>query len=382
MVQDTLSVGLVIDDNLDSTAGVQQFTLTIGRELSKRGHKVRYLTSETSDSHPDADKIYSLSKTVHARMNGNRVGTPLPASKSTIKNILQKENFDVIHVTTPYSPLLAGKVIVSTKAAVVGTFHIAVDTAVAGIGAFVLAALQWRSLRRFDYWTAVSLAAENFAKTYYRITPHEITPNPIELARFQQPKIPAALRSEKIVIVFLGRLVERKGAGYLLKAIASLPKDMQERIEVRIGGGGALRSKLEKFVEDQELQKTVSFYGFIEEDDKAAFLAAADICVFPSTGGECFGISLLEGMAVGSSAVIAGDNQGYQTILGNGMNVLIVPTDTDAFASRLADLIQNEDERNEIIAWQTEEVKKYDVSVVVDQIESVYRKAIAANTER
>ncbi len=374
----SLKIGFVIDDTLDSTDGVQQFTLGLGRQLHKMGHQIRYLTSEASEDHPEGKYIYRLSRAVKARMNGNRVGTPLPASKRKIRAILEKEQFDILHVTTPYSPVLAGRVIsaASDDTAIVGTFHIAVDTPVAEYGAKLLSWLQFRSLSRFDYWTAVSDAAVEFAKTCYRIVPEVITPNPIDFQAYYKPKKLATYKTDKFRIAFLGRLVERKGAQHLLSAIALLPKAVIADLDVAIGGNGPLRQDLEKFVVDQKLGDNVTFFGFIPEADKASFLDSAELACFPSTAGECFGISLLEGMAVGSTAVVGGYNKGYVTVLGDSKLSLVEAANHKLFARRLELLIKDKAVRQSMIDWQNKAILQYDVPKVAEGVLTVYHEAM------
>ncbi len=94
-----LKIGFVLDDSLDSTDGVQQYMLTMGRWLQKKGHEVHYLVGHTR--RPDIANIHSLSRNITVRFNQNRMSIPLGASRRHIKQVLMREQFDVLHVQMP-----------------------------------------------------------------------------------------------------------------------------------------------------------------------------------------------------------------------------------------------------------------------------------------
>ncbi len=369
-----LTIGLVLDDSLDSTDGVQQYVTTLGKWLSNQGHEVHYITSETKRT--DLPNLHVLSKKLRVRFNGNSGGTPLPAHPKAVRTLLKRIHFDVLHIQVPYSPFLAGQLIskASPDTIVVGTFHIfpeskLVAAATRGLGIWV-----GHQLQRFDRMLSVSPAAQEFCKGAYKID-SDILPNMTDVSRFL---VKQKYKSKKLEIVFLGRLVERKGAMQLLKAIQYIEAHKLTDISyhVSIGGKGLLREKLEKYVLKHNLTDVVSFEGFIAEEDKAQFLAKADIAVFPSTGGESFGISLLEALAATPGTVLAGDNAGYRSVMGSFTEQLFNPYDTEAFAKLLVKHMQNSKMRQEIHKKQVAYVKQFDTPVVAQKILDVYYDAL------
>lgn len=369
-----LVVGLVLDDSLDSTDGVQQYVVTLGRWLADQGHDVHYLTSETYRT--DLPNLHVLSKRIKTRFNGNRGGSPLPASPNAIRKIIKNIDFDVLHIQVPYSPFMAGQLIskAKPKTAVIGTFHIfpeskLVTLATRGLGLWV-----HRQLKRFDKMLSVSAAAQDFSGHTYRVE-SEIIPNMINVSRFL---VPAKNSADTVEVVFLGRLVERKGVYQLLRAINYLEKNHLTKVgyHVTVGGKGLLREQLESYVRDTKIQDKVSFTGFVAEEEKADFLASGDIAVFPSTGGESFGISLLEALAATPGTVLAGDNAGYRTVMEGFEEQLFDPNDTKAFAELLALHINNKKIRKDLHVRQKEYVKQFDTNVVSRRIERVYLDAL------
>jgi len=369
-----LTVGLVLDDSLDSTDGVQQFVVTLGRWLSHNGYDVHYLTSETKRT--DLPQLHVLSKKVKTRFNGNSGGSPLPARPRDIKKILQEIDFDILHIQVPYSPFMAGQLITKArhKTAVVGTFHIFPESqfvtwATRGLGIWIR-----RQLKRFDVMMSVSTAAKDFSKRTFRID-STIVPNMIVVSKFL---VPAQNSPDRTEVVFLGRLVERKGVLQLLQALNYIQQHQLVKIpyHVTIGGKGLLRERLELYVTEHNLENIVTFTGFVAEEEKANFLAKGDIAVFPSTGGESFGISLLEGLAATPGPVLAGDNAGYRSVMEPFTDQLFNPNDTKIFAELLASYINNPKLRKTIHKEQVKYVKQFDIEVIARKIIGIYHDAL------
>ncbi len=373
--QKDLSVAFLYDDTLDSTDGVAQYVKTLGAWLNEQGHSVSYLVGETKMGQFAGGEVYSLSKNQTVNFNGNRLSIPLPANRRKIKQVLSGQRFDVVHVQVPYSPFMAKHVLAELPAqtAVVGTFHIYPSALWADIGARFLRLLLNNSLRKIDYMLAVSPPAAAFAQKTFGISA-EVLPNMVDVARFI--KSTKKIKKDGKQIVFLGRLVERKGCEQLLKAFNQLIKTMPE-VSLTIAGDGPLRHKLERYVQQKGLDKDVKFLGYISEENKAALLSSADIACFPSLYGESFGIVLIEAMAAGARVVLGGNNPGYASVLGEQKELLVNPKDTKQFTNRSQLLLTDNQLAEKLHKWQSAQIVKYDVKTVGPQIEKIYHAAIA-----
>ncbi|HEU5004751.1 MAG TPA: glycosyltransferase family 4 protein [Candidatus Saccharimonadales bacterium] len=369
-----LKIGFVFDDTLDSSDGVAQYVKTIGAWLSGQGHEVRYLVGETKLESWQGGKIYSLSKNYKVRFNGNRLTIPGPASRRQIKKILHEEKFDVLHVQVPYSPLLASRVIrlAPKNTVILGTFHIFPAGWLSQFGSRLLRIALANSKHRFDAMVSVSRASAEFARVAYGFKT-EILPNAVDISKFRSHG--AVSKSD---IVFLGRLVGRKGCLELLKAVNILVKEPgMSKIKVRVAGAGGLESMLKNYVKENKLGSNVEFFGFVSEEEKAKLLAGARLACFPALYGEAFGIVLIEAMAAGSGVVLGGDNPGYRSVLGEREELLVDPRDSEIFSQRLMSLLTNSKLAADLHTWQEQAVKQYDVNVVGRQIESIYHSLIA-----
>lgn len=371
-----LKVGFVLDDGLDKPDGVQQYILAIGGWLRSQGHEVRYLVGQTSRT--DIEGVHSMSRNMHVRFNGNSLSMPLPTRRSKLRRVLEAERFDVLHIQVPYSPFMGHQAIMAAdrRTAVVGTFHVAPNYWLSTIGNRALGLWLHGSLKRFDKMLSVSPAAADFASETFRID-SDISPNVIDYGRFHSAKPLARYRDGRPVILFLGRLVPRKGCLQLLKAVDGLAgRPGLPPFRVVICGTGPLEQQLRQYVDRQGLGDRVEFAGFVTEEDKPRYYASADIAVFPSMGGESFGIVLLEAMASGRSAILAGDNPGYRSVLVSRPELLVGPQDTQAFSTLLSRYLQDEGLRKEIAGWGEKFTKDYDVDTVGRQLLKVYDEAL------
>lgn len=365
-----MKIGYVLDDGLDKPDGVQQTVLALGKWMRDKGHEVNYLVGATYRN--DLPGVFPLSTNLKVNFNGNTLSVPLNGKKR-VKEHFAKHKYDVLHVQMPYSPLMAGEVLkkCSHSTAVIGTFHILPYGMMSRIGSRLLALALKPTLKRFDSIASVSLPAQKFASKAYAVK-SEIISNPVDISYYMpnaQKKVDQVLR-----ILFVGRLVKRKGCMQLLKALDDLNKNgyLPDNIEINICGDGKERVACEKFSKENSLKGIVNFHGFVSEDTKRAFMQQADISVFPSISGESFGIVLIEAAAAGGGIVLAGDNPGYRSVLGNIEGSLVNPTDITLFARQLKRYISSTSDRKKLYRKQQARIKSFDINLVGEQYLSLY----------
>ena len=373
-----MKIGLVLDDTLDTPDGVQQYVLNVGAWLTDQGHDVHYLVGNTART--DIPNVHSLSRNVQVRFNGNRMSMPLPTNRRLLRIFLQEQQFDVLHVQVPYSPFMAGRLIslAPSNTAVIGTFHILPYSRWVTLANRLLAIMNHRSDKRFDRILAVSSPAQAFAKRIYGYE-CDVAPNPVRLSQFQG----ASSDNPVLTITFLGRLVLRKGPLLLLQAVRYLREHglYNDPFRVLIGGKGELRSELERYVQNHQLGDVVSIIGFVDEADKAAFLAQGDLAVYPSTAGESFGIVLLEAMAAARGAVLAGNNPGYTSVMQPYPDQLFDPNDIVGFADKLAWYLAHPEGRERAAMLQRQYVQRFDINVVGTKLVAIYTKTLQSRRQ-
>lgn len=315
-----------------------------------------------------------MAKNQTVKFNGNKLTMPVAASKKAIKSALAATNPDIVHVMVPYSPFMAAKVVryAPASAAVIGTFHIFPSGWLSRAGSRLLKLWLAPTLKRFSVMSAVSQPAAEFARTAYGLE-CQVIPNPVDVRKFKV----AASSAKQSDIVFLGRLVKRKGAADLIKAFALLGEDFP-KTSLIIAGDGPDKKSLEELSDKLGVSHRTRFLGYIDEEKKPGLLNSAAIACFPSLYGEAFGIVLIEAMAAGAGLVLGGDNPGYRSVLGGGPDLLFEPGNPTALADKLRYFLSDPKRRAEARAWQADGIKQYDISVVGDKIEKFYAEALIA----
>ncbi|HSW85790.1 MAG TPA: glycosyltransferase family 4 protein [Candidatus Saccharimonadales bacterium] len=372
-----LKVGLVLDSGLDSLDGVQQYVLAIGKWLTLNGHEVHYLVGQTKRT--DIANVQSLSRNIKVSFNGNTGTIPLLSNKRKIQKLLAIEQFNILHVQVPHHPWLAQRIILAAdpSTAIIGTFHIAPFNWLSMFGNKLLRVWLRPSLKRFDQIVSVSSAAADFASQTFDIST-EVLPNVIDYPRFHEAKpLKILLNKDKINILFLGRLVERKGCQLLLEAALIISR-RSPRLNFRllICGTGPLEKRLRSYSKQYNMGKIVQFEGYVSESDKPNYYASSDISVFPSTGGESFGIVLAEAMASGHSVVLAGDNPGYRSVMQEQPNLLFNAKDSTELANKLEYFMTHDQESKAMKKWAAAHAKIYDVNTVGHQLIKIYSRAL------
>ncbi len=375
-----MKIGFVLDDRLDKPDGVQQYVKLLGSWLTADGHEVHYLVGESPRT--THQNVHHLSRTVNVKFNKNRMAIPLPANKKNIHELLARDQFDILHVQMPYSPLLAGRVVAAAgpHTAVVGTFHILPHGKISSTGTKVLSAVLKKNKQRFDGFISVSAAAQVFAASHFGIN-STVLPNVVDLKHYEKGRM-LKKYADKQNIIFLGRLVERKGAPYLLDAYSRLVEkypEMAATTRLIICGTGPERLKLAQAAKVimKNYAAEITFAGFLKEEDKPDYLASAAIAVFPSTGGESFGIVLIEAMAAGAGVTLGGDNPGYRSVIGSVPRTIIDPKNAESFAMTLHLLLKDKELAEHLHAEQQTLVKQFDVDHVAPKIVHFYETALA-----
>lgn len=378
-----MRIGLTCPYHMFRGGGVKEHVLALEEEYLKRGFYVKVITPLPSDyDGPIDDKIITLgtSRTSTA-FAGTAWQWAFSVDTDAIDEVFASEQFDVLHFHEPMVPLWGRQLVMRSISANVATMHGRFyDNMKAKTVSTVVTPYTKPMLKYFDAFTAAAEVATEYFRTLSR-KPITIIPNGIDLAKYsrsstKQPKTDGSRRE----IFYVGRLENRKGVKYLLKAFNELAKAHADT-HLIIAGSGPDDDKLRALVEELAIP-LVTFLGYIDEATKIRHLHTADLACFPSPYGESFGIVLLEAMAAGTPTV-AGDNIGYAGLMkGRGALSLVNPRDTIDFARRLELMLYDEQLRQLWCDWAKDYVKQFDWPIIADQYLKVYKQAIAHHAKR
>ena len=155
-----------------------------------------------------------------------------------------------------------------------------------------------------------------------------------------------SLENEVIRVLSVGRLVEKKGFEYGIRAVAKAARLLGRALEYDIVGDGPLGPELERLAGELELQGNVHFHGSRSNDEVASLLDGAGILLAPSVtaaDGDCEGIPvvLMEAMARGLP-VISTRHSGIPELVEHEQSgLLVAERDDDALAAAIAALVRD-----------------------------------------
>ncbi|MFC4768597.1 glycosyltransferase [Effusibacillus consociatus] len=161
----------------------------------------------------------------------------------------------------------------------------------------------------------------------------------VERFRFQQRTMP---EDGKIILLSVGRLVEKKGMKYLIDAFCRVQK-IYPNIRLRIAGDGPLRNKLMKQVKSLKLNDKVKFLGEVSHDQVVKEMLEAHVFVLASVTGkygnqEGIPNVLKEAMATGLP-VVSTSHAGIPELVRDKKSGYLVPErDSTALADRILHL--------------------------------------------
>lgn len=186
------------------------------------------------------------------------------------------------------------------------------------------------------------------------------------------------------VIIFVGRLTEKKGVQVLIDAL-SLGRQGLESANLVIVGDGPLRPALEERARTWGLSGRVRFIGPRNHASLPAYLSAADVFALPSveaSDGDKDGLPvvLMEAAACGTPAV-ASSIGGIPQFLKDGRNGLLVPPgDAHALAAALARLLNENDTRKAFSTQASATAQAFDWSVISGRYAELLKASL--NTAR
>lgn len=219
-----------------------------------------------------------------------------------------------------------------------------------------------RSAKNLDYLVLVSAELQKF----YAEQLHNSNcmcvyiPNSID----KMPDKRAKLKNKRLISV--GRLSPEKGYLDLLKIYNVFYKDYPDWT-LDIVGDGVEREKMEKYIAKNNLEKNVTLHGFRGKDYIDDLLQKSSIYLMTSLT-ESFGIVLIEAMSHGIPCIAFDSAEGAREIINSGYNgYLIKNRNSEAMMMKIADLINNEEERIKLGKQARDSVKKYASDVIGDE---------------
>jgi phosphatidyl-myo-inositol alpha-mannosyltransferase len=369
-----MRIGMVCPYSFDVPGGVQSHVLQLAKVMRARGQEVSVL-APASPHVTLPDYVVSAGRAIPIPYNGSVARLQFgPAVHGRVRRWLADGDFDVLHLHEPNAPSLSMWALRVAEGPIVATFHTSTTKSLT-LSVFQGVLRPWHE--KIVGRIAVSDVARRWQMEALGSDAVEI-PNGVDVdALASAAPLDGYPRPGKSVL-FLGRYDEpRKGMSVLLDALPRVAERFPD-VQLLIVGHG---DEDELREQAGELAGHMRFLGLVDDAGKAAAMRSADVYCAPNTGGESFGIVLVEAMAAGTP-VVASDFDAFRRVLRGGEVGCLVPVgDGAALADALIEVLDNDVLRQRYVAAGADAVRRYDWSVVASQIMRVYETVAGSGTK-
>lgn len=349
--------------SLSRPGGVQGQVLALASELRHLGVDVRVVGP--CDGPPPAPGVVTVGPSVNWDSNGSiaPIATGKAVARRTIE-ALRSIDPDVVHLHEPAVPGPTITALIGFQGPMVGTFHIAGEMS----HTYLKPALRG-AMNRLRMRVAVSEAARDHAQAFYG-GEYRVLWNGIDVDGYRKAT-PAP--SQRPAVLFVGRHEPRKGLGVLVDAWRGIERDAALWV---VGDGP----------QTEELQRRgvpgVEWLGRLSDDELASRLAGATVFCAPSTGGESFGIVLLEAMAA-RVPIVASAIPGYSHVArADREAVLVAPEDPGALREALRRVLDDGALRSRLVTAGDERAAEFSMERLAKAYAGCYEECRSARRVR
>lgn len=347
-------------------------TFVLGQitELIDRGHDIEIISMSKPKEkivHPDVEKYKLLKKTHYINKSHSTLGFEL--NKNTISTLFFS---DIIHAHfAAHSTSWALKTAKIFEIPFVFTSHaydIFISPDLEDLNEKFINASKIITISSYNKEYLIQLLGQDFKNKI------EIIRCGVDLKKFDYKK---RKYKEKITILFVGRLVEKKGPNFAIEAIHNLTKN-HKNIELRMIGDGPLKQSISTLINKYDLSDNVTMLGPLSQADVIREMQEADIFFLPSTtakNGDREGIpvSIIEACSTGLPVVSTKHSGIPEIIIDGETGFLVEEQRTEKMTEELNKLINNPELRIKIGKNARAHVQKhYTRKHEIDQLEELF----------
>ena len=379
------------------SGGTGAYVYYLSRQLQKSGHNVHIVTRHKMNSTEIVDGV----NITYIKCEGNPLTKYWSFARSTFKKLEElnkKFAFDIIHANLPLVPNFAipkesANVLVSTVHSTwKGEAEAIKHEGLRRLNTNEKFMLEFNSLlrssekklmKRSDALIAVSMYTKKELTEFYDIDEEKIhiIYNGVDVQKFKPNKDRAGLRREleleekQKIILFVGRLYQRKGLGTLFQSISKVVQNFKDAKFVISGEGFRQnKEKLLKLAEKLKIENSVLFVGYFPDEKLPDLYAASDIFVLPALY-ENFPFAILEAQATGLP-VISTKVGGIPELVTNKKNGLLVePANSEQLTEEIMILLQNPEFAEELGKRARQLVEeKFACPLITNEVVDLYSK--------
>ncbi len=354
-----LKIAIVVDAFYPMRDGVVEVVNRYASGLTEKA-EVHVITISTGkNSFDDSTLNYPVWRTKSMKIPLTQYRFPTPKADKKLLKRLEEENFDLIHINSPYPLGSAVATYAKNKGIpIVSTFHSQYRRDIYKItrSKFItnkVIKYMMNVFNKSDLCLTMNAYSEKLFLEYGGKVPCEILPN---ASCVKMPEIPLENYKEKVreeygikdgnVFLFAGRLIADKGIFLALDAMKKLKEDGVEFTMLYVGSG-LLGKKLNKKIKKYKLTENVKTLGLITDKEKLLTIyALSDLFIFPSVY-DTDGIVKREAAFVETPSLCAIDTGAGSDITDN-VNGYLAEGNAIAFANRIKEIIEDKTKLREI----------------------------------
>ncbi|MGA1146604.1 MAG: glycosyltransferase family 4 protein [Candidatus Nanopelagicales bacterium] len=358
-----MRIGLVCPYAWDVPGGVRSHISDLALTLRSRGHHVDVLApAEEDEDLPEW--VTDGGRPVAVPYNGSvaRLSFGVKATRR-VRAWIRDGDFDIVHIHEPLAPSLSLLTCWAARGPLVATWHSSHDRSRVLTAGYYIAQTAMEKLRG-------SIAVSEEAKR--TLVGHVggdavLIPNGVRVKDFA-PDIHD--RDRRRELLFLGRIEEpRKGLSVLVDALPAILEHAPD-LTVIVAGPGDI-ADVRKDI-PHEVDAALTFVGTVSDQRKQELLRQVQVYVAPHTGGESFGIVLVEAMAAGA-CVVASDIPAFRQVLESGKaGRLFSVKDPASLAEAVLSVLGDDASRRALVDRGHHRADHYDWDTVVDDVLEVY----------
>jgi len=355
------------------SGGTERVVLNLSKELSKK-HEVTVLQTNLYEEGKPFKRVSKIGRVKVITCRNDFFAGGFGYS-GEFKRVLKKiyRDFDVVHIhghgrfTSTYALRLIGrrKPIIYTAH---GFFHSSRGGKIKKAFDFLFRFL----VNRARFLTALTpLEKRKYLELGAKKEKIKIIPNWIDLKRFEGGrKIKLPFSNRFPVLLYVGRIHESKGLGYVVRAI----KDLDVNLFI-VGRDGGYRDELEKTVRALGLDQKVKFGGEVSGEELVKIYRSSDFFVLFSEW-EGFGIVVLEAMASGLPVIVSDRGALPMLIKERETGLIAKFRDVGDLKEKINLLLKDKNLVVKIQKNGKEFVKRFDSKKIIKQYEELYKEAV------
>jgi GalNAc-alpha-(1->4)-GalNAc-alpha-(1->3)-diNAcBac-PP-undecaprenol alpha-1,4-N-acetyl-D-galactosaminyltransferase len=354
--------------------GAERVLVLLAQGLLQRGHSVSVITFAGDDT-----DFYSLSPGIdRVALNSYQKSLPLvqrilPTIKRIIRlrRVVKEIQPDIIISFMAPVNILTVLALSNTNYPIIGSEHVSPTK--------IPCSQPWESLRKITYQRLQKLVSVSHGiddeLSWLDRDQRTVIHNPfLPISKNLDLLIyPTGVRSNKKLIMAMGRLFPQKGFDLLLRAFQQIKDDFPDW-QLVILGDGILLSELEQLHENLKLSESVIFAGNIS--DPFPLLQSAELFVL-SSWTEGFPMAVGEALACGLPVIATNCCGGVRELIRDGIDgVLVANQDVTALSTAMKHLMSDEKERNRLASRTVEVVERFSLDKALDCWETLVAEVL------